>query len=76
MGTPNHFNDQKESMRSRVRKTNDGPVRQSDGPNSFTGNSHVQNRFYNGESLGAVIYFNNHNSGAWIQGKLTHGRAD
>ena len=36
------------------------------GLTSFTGNLHIQNRFYNGESLGAVIHFNNHNS-IWIQ---------
>jgi hypothetical protein len=36
------------------------------GLTSFTGNAHVQNRFYDGEALGAVIHFNEHNS-IWIQ---------
>ena len=36
------------------------------GLSSFTGSAHIENRFYNGESLGAVIHFNNHNS-IWIQ---------
>jgi hypothetical protein len=33
---------------------------------SFTGNAHVENRLYDGESLGGVIHFNNHNS-IWVQ---------
>jgi hypothetical protein len=36
------------------------------GLTSFTGNAHVENRFYGGEALGASIHFNNHNS-IWIQ---------
>ena len=36
------------------------------GLSSFTGSAHIENRFYNGESLGAVIHFNDHNS-IWIQ---------
>jgi hypothetical protein len=36
------------------------------GLSSFTGSAHIENRFYSGESLGAVIHFNNHNS-IWIQ---------
>jgi hypothetical protein len=36
------------------------------GISSFTGNASVQNRFYDGESLGAIIHFNDHNS-IWIQ---------
>jgi len=36
------------------------------GATSFTGGPFVQNRFYNGESLGAVVHFNNHNA-IWIQ---------
>jgi hypothetical protein len=36
------------------------------GLTSFTGYPHVENRFYDGESLGAVIHFNDHNS-IWIQ---------
>ena len=36
------------------------------GVTSLTGNSHVLNRFYDGEALGAVIHFNEHNS-IWIQ---------
>ena len=32
----------------------------------FTGYAHVENRFYNGEALGVVIHFNDHNS-LWIQ---------
>jgi len=36
------------------------------GITSFTGNAQVQNRFYDGESLGAVVHFNDHNS-IWIQ---------
>ena len=36
------------------------------GLTSMTGNPRVQNRFYNGEALGAIVHFNNHNS-IWIQ---------
>ena len=36
------------------------------GISTFTGNSHVQNYFYDGESLGAVVHFNVHHS-MWIQ---------
>lgn len=36
------------------------------GLTSFTGNAYVQNRFYDGESLGAAIHFNDHN-GIWVQ---------
>ena len=36
------------------------------GITSFTGNAQVQNRFYDGEALGVVIHFNDHNS-IWIQ---------
>jgi hypothetical protein len=36
------------------------------GLTSFTGNAHVENRFYDGEALGAAIHFNDHN-GIWIQ---------
>jgi hypothetical protein len=36
------------------------------GLTSFTGNARVENRFYNGESLGAIIHFNDHNS-IWVQ---------
>jgi hypothetical protein len=36
------------------------------GISSLTGNPHVENLFYNGESLGAVVHFNDHNS-IWIQ---------
>jgi hypothetical protein len=36
------------------------------GTTSLTGGPQVQNHFYNGESLGAVVHFNNHNS-IWIQ---------
>jgi len=36
------------------------------GLTSFTGYAHVENRFYDGEALGAVIHFNDHNS-IWIQ---------
>jgi hypothetical protein len=36
------------------------------GISSFTGLPQVQNHFYDGESLGAVIHFNDHNS-IWIQ---------
>jgi hypothetical protein len=36
------------------------------GISSFTGNAHVENHFYNGESLGAVVHFTEHHS-IWIQ---------
>jgi hypothetical protein len=36
------------------------------GITSFTGGPATQNRFYDGESLGAIIHFNEHNS-IWIQ---------
>lgn len=36
------------------------------GITSYTGYPHVLNRFYNGEALGAIIYFSTHNS-SWIQ---------
>jgi hypothetical protein len=36
------------------------------GLTSFTGYAHVENRFYDGEALGAAIHFNDHN-GIWIQ---------
>jgi hypothetical protein len=36
------------------------------GVTSFTGNAHVQNDLYNGESLGAIVHFSAHNS-IWIQ---------
>jgi hypothetical protein len=36
------------------------------GLTSFTGYSHVLNRFYDGEALGAALHFNDHNS-IWIQ---------
>jgi hypothetical protein len=36
------------------------------GITTFTGNAQLQNHFYNGESLGAVVHFNDHNS-IWIQ---------
>jgi hypothetical protein len=36
------------------------------GISTFTGGAHVQNHFYDGESLGAVVHFNEHNS-IWIQ---------
>jgi hypothetical protein len=36
------------------------------GISSFTGNAFVENRFYDGESLGAIIHFNDHHS-IWIQ---------
>ena len=36
------------------------------GISSFTGFPQLQNHFYDGESLGAVIHFNDHNS-IWIQ---------
>jgi hypothetical protein len=36
------------------------------GLTSFTGFAHIENRFYDGEALGAAIHFNDHN-GIWIQ---------
>ena len=36
------------------------------GISSFTGYVHVENRFYDGESIGAIIHFNLHNS-IWVQ---------
>jgi hypothetical protein len=36
------------------------------GITTFTGNPTLQNHFYNGESLGAVVHFDNNNS-IWIQ---------
>jgi hypothetical protein len=36
------------------------------GLSSFTGYSRVENRFYDGEALGASIHFNDHNS-IWVQ---------
>jgi hypothetical protein len=36
------------------------------GITSMTGNAFVQNRYYDGESLGAIIHFNDHHS-IWIQ---------
>jgi hypothetical protein len=36
------------------------------GMTSMTGNAHIENRFYDGESLGAVIHFNDHNA-IWVQ---------
>src|SRR6202167_394551 len=39
------------------------------GITSFTGFPHVENHFYNGESLGAVIHFTEHHS-IWIQGSF------
>lgn len=36
------------------------------GITTFTGFPSLQNHFYNGESLGAVVHFDNHNS-IWIQ---------
>jgi hypothetical protein len=36
------------------------------GISSFTGTARVQNHFYDGESLGAIIHFNAHNS-IWVQ---------
>jgi hypothetical protein len=36
------------------------------GLTSFTGNVHTQNRFYDGEALGAAVHFNDHNA-IWIQ---------
>ena len=39
------------------------------GISTFTGNATLQNHFYNGESLGAVVHFDDHNS-IWIQETL------
>jgi hypothetical protein len=36
------------------------------GLTSMTGYAHIENRFYDGEALGAMIHFNDHNS-VWIQ---------
>jgi hypothetical protein len=36
------------------------------GLTSLTGNPRVQNRFYDGEALGAIVHFNEHHS-IWIQ---------
>jgi hypothetical protein len=36
------------------------------GISSFTGNVHVENHFYDGESLGAIVHFSSKNS-LWIQ---------
>jgi hypothetical protein len=36
------------------------------GITTLTGNATLQNHFYDGESLGAVIHFTNHHS-IWIQ---------
>jgi hypothetical protein len=36
------------------------------GISTFTGNAQLQNHFYNGESLGAVVHFTEHHS-LWIQ---------
>ena len=36
------------------------------GITSMTGNQFVQNRFYDGEALGLIVHFNDHNS-IWIQ---------
>jgi hypothetical protein len=36
------------------------------GITTFTGNASLQNHFYNSESIGAVVHFNDHNS-IWIQ---------
>ena len=36
------------------------------GMTSMTGYAHLESRFYNGESLGAIVHFNDHNS-VWIQ---------
>jgi hypothetical protein len=36
------------------------------GISSFTGYAHLQNHFYDGESVGAVVHFNDRNS-IWIQ---------
>ena len=36
------------------------------GITSLTGNPYIENRFYDGESLGAIVHFNDHHS-IWIQ---------
>jgi hypothetical protein len=36
------------------------------GLTSMTGSSHLANRFYTGEALGAILHFNDHNA-IWIQ---------
>ncbi len=36
------------------------------GVTSLTGNARIQNRFYDGESLGLIVHFNDHHS-IWIQ---------
>jgi hypothetical protein len=36
------------------------------GISTFTGTPHLQNHFYNGESLGGIVHVNNHNS-IWFQ---------
>jgi hypothetical protein len=36
------------------------------GVTTFTGNANLQNHFYNSESIGAIVHFNDHNS-IWIQ---------
>ncbi len=36
------------------------------GITTFTGNTHLQNHFYNGDSLGAVVHITDHHS-IWIQ---------
>lgn len=36
------------------------------GISTFTGNPHLQNHFYNGDALGAIVHFDDHNS-IWIQ---------
>ncbi len=36
------------------------------GLTSMTGGVNLENRFYNGEALGAIVHFNDHNS-IWIQ---------
>ena len=40
------------------------------GLTSYTGSGLVQNRFYNGESLGATVHFTDHSS-IWIQETLS-----
>ena len=36
------------------------------GISTFTGNATLQNEFYDGDALGAIVHFNDHNS-IWIQ---------
>jgi hypothetical protein len=36
------------------------------GVTSLTGGPHIDSHFYNGESLGAIVHFNNYNS-IWVQ---------